>query len=132
VRLIVAAVLAVPLLGWTGTAFAQPAPSPLFGQTCTGSFGSMVVRHVFFVPNGMPVVHVWAKVPNGKNVFGDGGEASVTINQHGSLQFTTNHGYRTTVVPDGKGKAEATIAGMGNRSATAEYDQCVASTLPPG
>ncbi len=30
-RLMVVAMLAGPLLGWTGTAFAQPAPSPLFG-----------------------------------------------------------------------------------------------------
>ena len=128
----IVAVLATPLLWWAGPASAQAVPSPMFGQTCTGTFSSMVVRHVFQVRNGAPVVHVWAKVPNGKDVFGDGGEAAVTVNPDGSLRFTTTRGYRTTVVPDGKGKAEVTIAGVGNRSATSVYDECVPSRSQPG
>jgi hypothetical protein len=118
-------VLAATLAGWAGICTAQTAPpSPLFGQTCTATLPHSIVRHMFLVRNGTPVVRIWAKFPYGKDSFGDPGEAPVTINKDGSLYFVDSKGFRNTIVPDGKGKAEITLAGAGNRSVTAVYDEC--------
>jgi hypothetical protein len=126
-RLIVIGLLAGPLVGWTGTTFAQPATTTaLFGKTCTVTFPHSIVRHQFIMRNGTPIVHAWYKTPNGANVFVGLGESPITINPDGSMQFESGH-YRLSVVPDAKGKAEVTIAGMGNRSSTSEYDECIPS-----
>ncbi len=124
-RLVGMILLAVPMVGLGSTSFAQPAPaSPLFGQTCTGAVGTSVVRHMFFVRNGAPFVHIWAKFPNGKNEFGDGGEAPVTVTPNGALEFTSARGFKSTVVPDGKGKGEVTTSLTLGRSQTGDYDEC--------
>ena len=125
-RVIVAAMLTGPLLATCGTAMAQPAPPPLFGETCTVTLPHSTGRYRFMMVNGAPTVHIWSNTPNASNEFKSLGDSPVTIKPDGSMDFIEGH-FRVTVVPDGKGKGHITLAGTLNRSSDADFDACVPS-----